>query len=505
MQEGHTALLSVEHGPATDPGTAAGGDSSSSTLLFREDHALPEVPLVGGTSKTEVRLVPLSAQNATLQWLGIVFLSTLLILIFQVVVGLYCNSLVLLADSAHSGTDVITYALNYVIERLKMSAAEGEQSWHRSKNSTSAADWVDIVGCALSTAALVAATWFAMVEALSRLRAAVPPEEDAEFGSIGPALLSFAILSTAANIGTLVLYQRWQSNAARTQLLRAQPVGVPEVIQDLELMQAPESLSMPEAGSAPRSLPPPETAPPPPLPAAAPSVDQTEALMEVAPLPMPDQWLHVQRGPRRSPRRDRRGRSSGGSSAGGSGSGTIGAAESNASGGLNLRGDWSGGPERCTDCLTNSMCPDAASKDGASVEGAGSKQCYVPGCGSCDDKTGARRWSTMLHMLVHPGCSDAAHAGADLNDSAADVSRSEVNFNVSSAMLHLVADVLRGLTIFIVAVVIQMGWAPDPGKADAVCALLVAAFILIGAVVLFKRLGMALWRSGCGGHEQGTP
>jgi len=503
MQEGHTALLSVEHGPTADADPAAGGESPSPLL--------PATPLVE-ESKTEARLVATSAQRANLRWLAVVFLSTLFILIFQVIVGLYCKSLVLIADSAHSGTDVITYALNYVIERLKISAQAGGHSWPGSKNSTSTAVWVDLVGGGLSTAALVAATWFAMVEALSRLQAAPPPKEDAEFGSIGPALLSFAILSTAANVGTLVLYVRWQSDSTSTRFLTRLPVALPDLSEDLEMMQVPESMSMPAVSSSASQLPPPEAAQPMPL-QAGPDGQEREALTEAPPLPALDQWLPVPRGssksskrsPRRAPRTlgnaglDSRGRGSTGASGGGADNDS--AADAGANGRLNLCGDFAGGPDRCADCQTG-LCSEETSAgstaDGESLGGVASNKCYASGCGQCNGEAGAKRWSSVLHMLVHPGCSDAAHTGADLNGSCADASSAEVNFNVTSAMLHLVADVLRGLTILVVAVIIQMGYVRDPGKADAVCALLVAVFVLLGALAIFKRLGSALWRSGCG-------
>ena len=44
-------------------------------------------------------------------------------------------------------------------------------------------------------------------------------------------------------------------------------------------------------------------------------------------------------------------------------------------------------------------------------------------------------------------------------------------------MLHLVTDVLRGILILVVALLIVCGGVHDAEKADAVCAIIVAALI----------------------------
>lgn len=48
--------------------------------------------------------------------------------------------------------------------------------------------------------------------------------------------------------------------------------------------------------------------------------------------------------------------------------------------------------------------------------------------------------------------------------------------------------------MLVTAVIIEMGFVSDPEKADAVCALLVAAFILVGALNLFIHLNTAVKR-----------
>lgn len=99
-------------------------------------------------------------------------------------------------------------------------------------------------------------------------------------------------------------------------------------------------------------------------------------------------------------------------------------------------------------------------------------------------------------MLVHPGCTDSSHA---LPGSSKQVESSggNGNLNLSAAMLHLVADVFRGITILITAIIIEAGIVSDAGKVDAICALLVAAFILIGAFAIFQRLASSMKQMRC--------
>merc|ERR1740123_526564 len=116
-------------------------------------------------------------------------------------------------------------------------------------------------------------------------------------------------------------------------------------------------------------------------------------------------------------------------------------------------------------------------------------------CGSyagLPESGGVNGGTVTSHLRCAPGGPSCGHTNCeDRSDASGGVGRitpmSEENLNVSSAMLHLVADVLRGVTILISAIVIEFFDVSDPGKADAVCALFVAGFILIGAVALFKR------------------
>lgn len=98
-------------------------------------------------------------------------------------------------------------------------------------------------------------------------------------------------------------------------------------------------------------------------------------------------------------------------------------------------------------------------------------------------------------MLVHPGCSDShADHGGKCGQSGGAKPRSEANLNVTAAMLHLWADVLRGITILVAAILIEAKWVADAGRADAICALVVAAFVALGSLALLQRMYVAIRR-----------
>lgn len=162
---------------------------------------------------------------------------------------------------------------------------------------------------------------------------------------------------------------------------------------------------------------------------------------------------------------------------------------------------------------TQDLCRGAASKTGdmsfeISVGGAEHEISQVPlkrprqgshACTSCCDSGAAGKQNKLksaLHMLVHPGCTDSSHGfeGDDLTCDSQDTTGT--NLNLSAAMLHLITDIVRGIIILVSAVVIQAGVAYDADKVDAVCAILVAIFIFVGAIAIFQRLAKSV-RSGC--------
>merc|ERR1740123_2191655 len=123
-------------------------------------------------------------------------------------------------------------------------------------------------------------------------------------------------------------------------------------------------------------------------------------------------------------------------------------------GGLNLCGSYAG-------------LPESGGVNGGTVTShlrcAPGGPCCGPRSDAPESSNGISKWSSVIHMLVHPGCSSGHTNCEDRSDASGGVGRitpmSEENLNVSSAMLHLVAD-----------------------------------FILIGAVALFKRFYVALRR-----------
>ncbi|CAE8627868.1 unnamed protein product [Polarella glacialis] len=129
---------------------------------------------------------PMKAEES---WLAFLFVETGLLLVFQVVLGLLGKSLALIADSAHSGADVITYGLNFYVERRKSRLSNDLQLQQEVTLN------IDLLGCALSTVLLCGATTWAAQEALGRLcRSPVHLAESNEegFQEVGPVLLLFS-------------------------------------------------------------------------------------------------------------------------------------------------------------------------------------------------------------------------------------------------------------------------------------------------------------------------
>lgn len=148
-------------------------------------------------------------------------------------------------------------------------------------------------------------------------------------------------------------------------------------------------------------------------------------------------------------------------------------------------------PPRCGDVNCNpATCEQEKVNGHAPDQGEGD----TPMCNVCDDdETPSQPNSqlesgnmSLLHTLVHPGC----QAGCDhhIDERSGRGEQCSNNLNVTSAMLHLISDILRGITIFIVAILIEMRVVQNSIKADTVCALLVAGFILIGALALFQKV-----------------
>mmetsp|Transcript_36471 Transcript_36471/g.100440 ORF Transcript_36471/g.100440 Transcript_36471/m.100440 type:complete len:435 (-) Transcript_36471:20-1324(-) len=122
--------------------------------------------------------------------------------------------------------------------------------------------------------------------------------------------------------------------------------------------------------------------------------------------------------------------------------------------------------------------------------------CMVCDDGAADPGEGKSAWISFAHSVVHPGC--AGHGGLCSHNDASTPKidedgvqsagvREDKNLNVDSALLHVVSDVFRGVLIFVLALMIQLGVVVNAKKADAICAMLVAVLVFVGAGALFRR------------------
>jgi len=488
--------------------------SFASSVSESDGHKIPSLPTLlaeqssnvgvttGGVVLHQLRRVPeaSSATHVSLSWLALLFWVTLALLVFQVVLGILSGSLALIADSAHSSVDVITYGMNYLVERFKVSVANGSGS-----SSPTTLQKIDSRSGCLSTLVLIAATSFAINEAIERLKEEVRPQganDHAEAGTragfwgIGAALLAFAVVSTLANVAILVVFQRWHAAAAvASHVSRGEdeeegryrpndsfremvnPTDHP-LVHEIELVPAgvPRGggTRPPRRGKAKLALGKGYSG----LPSPA-SESSTGALVpgiEELPEGVPGGGATLL---------PRRGKAK-----------------------LALCGSYSGLPSPAGQG-DESSTGDSSNSLSRCATGCGCGPGGNEASGPSGDSTGAsasRGWSSVLHMLVHPGCTghhdgggsgvsgdSEAIAGGAVGSSPG-LGDGSWNLNLSAAMLHLIADVLRGITMFIVAILLELGVLKDAGKADAICALAVAAFIIVGAAALFKQAFTSICR-----------
>jgi cation diffusion facilitator family transporter len=127
--------------------------------------------------------------------------------VLQISLGWMAGSIALLADAAHSAADVVTYALNFLVEWLKNRAAFSDsERWRGLDDDGIVEKRIDTWGSLVSLLMLAVPTWLAVSEALDVLTLS-PVKDDSQ---IGGALLVFAVVGTALNIAMLVAY-RWVS------------------------------------------------------------------------------------------------------------------------------------------------------------------------------------------------------------------------------------------------------------------------------------------------------
>mmetsp|Transcript_94049 Transcript_94049/g.146994 ORF Transcript_94049/g.146994 Transcript_94049/m.146994 type:complete len:438 (-) Transcript_94049:5-1318(-) len=380
----------------------------------------------------------------TLHWLLYVVLVTAALLVFQVVAGLCTNSLALLADSSHSALDVITYGLNYCVEKWKV-----RHRGYDDMNTESCVTKVDLVGGIVSTLTLIAATALAVHEAIMRLWGESPAEED-DFDNIGEVLLVFAVVSTLANVLLVGYYAKQQSQ------LNQLPVPSDSVVA---LAESSPSIrrSAKDASSASPLLP---------IPVIHPvDLESSLALPDVPVLPV------IAHGQSRQNRRER---------------------NSPKKPVLDLRHAYSAQRACSSDCRENGCPHNSCSDDCAHIDCSRSANGINESISISRGNQQVNAFA-LLHMLVHPGCNSPAHNSAESCCGGAHAKQE--NLNMSAAMLHLIADVVRGITILISAILIQTGVVKNAGQADAWCALLVAAFILFGSLAIFQRVANSVCKT----------
>lgn len=394
----------------------------------------------------------LQTGSSDVRFMAIVVVTTLALLVIQLVLGFVSHSLALLADSAHSGADVLCYGLNLMVEYLK-----GTPRVERPGAETRANLWsrviakcrvrlccrdadaeldiarADEIGCVLSTVVLVIATGSATTGAVNRILGNEAPQTDSddEYSEIGPALLLFSSLNIVSVL--LVLYCRWAvpRPAPEQQPLDVATIDPPCTSREAEFeVPAVPDFSLHDASNV----------------ASLALTAQSSSDSTPAP-PSPNQW---NRQPKKKERRA-----------------SV----------LNLRRDFSAGACRIPDCEDPACVPPSGGNDRQGLaQDPDVPQWFRWG-----------RWHSRLHSLVHPGCECESEG---LATPAAAISH-PANLNMLATLLHLIADLLRGIVILAAASFIQAFNVENPGEWDAWCAILVAILVLMGSAALLWRVANA--------------
>jgi len=197
-----------------------------------------------------------------MQWLAMLVGVTILFLVGQLAAGFYAHSLTLIADSAHTGADVVTYGFTWLIEYLKQRVGS------RAGQPRAAAK-IDACSALFSAVVVVSASAYATADAVGRLRGdveahageALTAEQAEENKLIGPALLGFAITNTIANMLLLALHNaRALSSTAASdseEVVPPPPLPAPPSVPSLASLDMvppppPVPLCMPEGRSKQR-------------------------------------------------------------------------------------------------------------------------------------------------------------------------------------------------------------------------------------------------------------
>jgi len=345
-------------------------------------------------------LPPASSSDAgttNTRWLRLLCAETFLLLVLQLWLGEESGSLSLIADLPHSVTDVVTYVLAYWAEHAKLRLAETQDAagkavpGKRCLGKIWTSQQLDAASASLGLFILLSATVLVAREAINRLMAAPGLGSKGDTETIGSALLTFSVVSTAGNVAVLIMFRRWQQ-------------------ADL-----------------------------PPFPESRPSAEMVD-LAAFGGDEASSGRVRRQNGRSSPPRRARQGKT------------------------------------RLCD-MRPPDCQDANCKDADCSEH-----------GPVFNKMLAAL--PTLHDLVHPGCQ--GHAGSTSKNGTKNPDEHSHSLNTSSAMLHLLSDVLRGFLMFGVAVLMKCHLVSNATRADAICALVVAALVVLGSGALFLEVARSL-------------
>jgi hypothetical protein len=174
-------------------------------------------------------------RRQSLRWLKIVFWGTLALFLLELLLAWAATAVTLWADAAHSGSDVISYGIGWMVEWWKSaSRLPGKKKEVSIQTAAETADMIDTVGCIASVLTLFLATLWAASEAWRELH--LPSKGKPHVGS---ALLLFAIASSIMNIGMLQMRPRRKKTKTSN---RASPIS---------LRNLPESELEPAGGEMP--------------------------------------------------------------------------------------------------------------------------------------------------------------------------------------------------------------------------------------------------------------
>eukprot|EP00746_Dinoflagellata_sp_MGD_P124002 gnl/MRDRNA2_/MRDRNA2_58607_c0_seq1.p1 gnl/MRDRNA2_/MRDRNA2_58607_c0~~gnl/MRDRNA2_/MRDRNA2_58607_c0_seq1.p1 ORF type:complete len:494 (-),score=76.44 gnl/MRDRNA2_/MRDRNA2_58607_c0_seq1:747-2228(-) len=437
-----------------------------------------------------------------IKWVRFLFFETLLLFFVQVILGFAYHSLTLLADAPHAAVDCLTYGFNFWVERTK-ARSEKKSKTYIYVCSKPVAPWkVDAGASAISVSGLILATAFVVFEAVEELKdPEAIPEAIQVYQLRGSILLLFAILSTVGNIVVLAMRMRLKPTQRHSRGGSSQDVSCDSRSQNHgeedSQERKPHEVSRDDNECRNNDLDG-QCSIPAGYPAGNPDdpegiiCGQCDCLGSDDDLPENSSFSQNE-----NPVYD-----SGSQSNHDKYSDNRHRSQEHAV--MSLKDLMHSLVHPGCDGNHGSLCQSGCSQGrslGAPDDSKVSNQCDHL---NRSPKQCEAHWAGVLHGLVHPGC-DGNHSfscGHDRSHSKPNPSHGTVNLNVDSALLHLWSDIFRGVAIFIVAVLIKCSLVKSARKADAVCALLVAGFILLGTLALFQK-AFSVFGCSClgGGHR----